>query len=153
MSKLNPSLNQIAIITNQPVMPSFDGTMCYLHAVIEEVKRHKLYKVRTDLVRYVDVVEYRENENGEVVEVTLEKLEYVETRQDWSRQEITEAQINKFTKIVTPRLPDDMAPTEFEKSKIQLMFLIERKQNAPWLLDPELWRLRKTEDLIRNKAI
>lgn len=150
--KYNPSKSQIAIITDVPVMPSFNGTMCYLHAVIEEVKRHKLYKVRTDLVRYADVEEYRENENGEVLKIVLERLVYVEARQDWSQQIITEEQINKFTQIVTPMLPEGMDATVFEKSKIQMMFLLERKRNAPWLIEPELWRLRTEQDLIRSKA-
>ncbi len=152
--KIHP--NDIALITNDKVMPSFKSENCYLTATIKEIKDNeilqvKVYAVRTDLARYEDISTNSIDLEGNLIEITQQQLVVVEQRQDWFEMPISYAKINAFAAQLKPITPTSLSETDLQKWKVAQMFLMQRKLDAPWSIDVNQWRLRTKDDLIKDK--
>ena len=153
----------IALITTEAVLKTFGNENAYLNSVIEPVKddpikRVRTYKVRTDLAVYrpVEVGVLDTNgtptfeTDGTAITETKQQLTNVEQKQDWSIQVITYAEIDAFAAAVQSSIPDGLTKTETELLELGLVFLMERKKNAPWGIAADKWRLRTDADLLMN---
>ena len=146
----------IALITTEKVMKSFKNDNCYLVATLQELKHDynkgiKRYAVRTDLATYQTINVYEEDSEKQVNEVEKLELQIVETRQEWTEINFTFALIDKFATQLKPLIPANLTETELEKWKITQMFLIKRKQDAPWGITADKWRVLLPEDLLKEK--
>jgi len=149
----------IAIITNGMVEKSFDNEDCYLHAVIrvvsdDVVNRKRTYEVRTDLAKYEEkkIYEFDENqndlldENGERVFTILKTLIAVEQKQDWSKHTFSYDEIDDLSEQISSLIPSDLTKTEKEILELKTMFLYKRKEEKPWSVNEDEWRLRTDLD-------
>ena len=156
------SKTDIAIITNTAVLKTFDNQDAYLNAVIEPVHddpiaKVRTYKVRTDLAVYlpVEVAVLDSNgaptfdDEGAAITETKQQLTNVEQKQDWSLQVISYAEIDAFAAAVADSIPNGLTKTETEVLQLKLVFLMERKKNAPWGVAADQWRIRTEADLIK----
>ena len=153
----------IALITKTAVLKTFENEEAHLHAVIVPVKddpvnKVRTYKVRTDFALYLEIeVPTFDAEGKELLDEarmsiteTKHQLTNVEQKQDWSIQTITYAEIDAFAEAVSGIIPNNLSKTETETLQLNLVFLNERKKNAPWGVAADQWRLRTEGDLIKN---
>lgn len=145
----------IAIITTEAVDKTFDNQDAYLHGMIVPLKddttrQERSYKVRTDMVGYQEVEVPITKENGSTTAETKLQLVWLEQKQDWSVHSFSYAQIDAFATQVAPLLPEGLGRTAHDMLELQLMFLSLRKQEGPWGIVAEKWRLRTNDDLLKN---
>lgn len=162
----NISQTDISIITTQTVEKTFDNTDAFLHSVIkvvgdDETKQIRTYKVRTDLVGYTDIDIQVFNEDGtpkldadeNPVFETKEQLTWLEQKQDWALQTFSYAQIDGFAASIATQLPEGLTRTQRDIVELQIMFLAQRKQSAPWGIAANKWRVRTNDDLLKDKEV
>ena len=147
---------EIALITTEKVTLSFKNENCYLVARLQELKHDsarkvKRYLVRTDLASYSSIPTSSVNDKGEVTQVEKLILEIIEVKQDWLEIKFPFALIDQFGEQLKPMIPNGLTETELEKWKITQMFLIKRKQDAPWGVTADKWRVLLPEDLLKDK--
>lgn len=140
---------QLAIITKEKVDTTFENEPAYLHAEIlpvfdDPINEKRRYKVRTDMVGYKDVVVGQDENDDDIIE---QHLTWLETKQDWSAQELTYAEINVFATQLEPMIPEGLSKIERDILELKTMFLLKRQEDAPWGVAPDKWRIRTEEDL------
>lgn len=149
---------EIAIITDTSVMKSFNKKDCHLRAVIspleeDEINGIEKFKVRTDLVSYkVETVDFI-GENEVVKQKKITQIELEEVKQDWSVQEIPTVQADEFAEQVKPLIPNGLKRSEKKRLELLLMFLVKRKEEAPWGVDASLWREMTETDYLKEEVI
>jgi len=154
----------IAIITTEAVEKTFDNTDAFLYSIVEQVKddaeaQIRTYKIRTDLVGYTDVEVQLFNEDGtpkldadsNAVFETKEQLIWLEQKQDWSIAVFTYAEIDGFSEQIAALIPDELTRTQIDLLELQTVFLMKRKNDSPWGIAADKWRLRTNDDLLKNK--
>jgi hypothetical protein len=158
-----------AIITTQVFEKDFSNNDCFLLGRIkfvteDEITGEQIYKVRTDLVYYQDytkiitpaVEEVRDQEDNIVIAGTpavtelRQRLILSEEKQKWSEQKVSVDEYNAFNLAITPLVPEGMLPKQAENLKMQLVFLNQRKADAPWGTNDD-WEVFNIEDLDRLK--
>ena len=154
----------IAILTTETVEKTFDNKDAFLYSTVEQVKddadnKKRTYKVRTDLVGYIDIQVQALNEDGtpkldagsNFVFEPKEQLIWLEQKQDWSITVFTYAEIDGFSEQIAALIPDELPRTQRDLLELQTVFLMQRKNDAPWGISADKWRLRTNDDLIKNK--
>lgn len=149
-----PKHTDIAIITKDTVLKTFDNQDAHLHAVIEPIsddpqQQVRTYKVRTDLAVYKDIEVTTLDADGNPTTETKQQLTLVEQKQDWSLQRITYAEIDAFAVAVASQIPSGLSKTEVDLLQLKLVFLAQRKQKKMWGVATTQWRLRTDDDLIK----
>ena len=156
--------SDIAIITTQPVEKTFNNEDAFLYSTAEQVKddadnKTRTYKTRTDLVGYTDVEVQLFNEDGtpkldadsNAVFETKEQLIWLEQKQDWSITVFTYAEIDGFSEEIAALIPDELTRTQRDLLELQTVFLMRRKNDSPWGIAADKWRLRTNSDLLITK--
>ncbi|MFL0104982.1 hypothetical protein [Tenacibaculum maritimum] len=146
----------IALITTEKVMLSFKNDNCYLIARLQELKHDpirkvKKYLIRTDLANYSTIIIDSITDDGQMTQIEKLELQIIEKRQDWLEVEFPFALIDQFAEHLKPLIPDGLTETELEKWKVTQMFLIKRRQDAPWGINADKWRVLLPEDLLKDK--
>lgn len=146
--------NDIALITTERVVKSFDNEDAYLHAVIvpltdDPIKKIRTYKVRTDLVGYKEVQVFDADINDYQ---TKQELTFLEQKQDWSLQKFTYAQIDAFSSSVASLIPEGLTRTQQSKAELEIIFLQQRQNDAPWGIAADNWKIRTVDDLLKEEA-
>lgn len=166
-----------AIITKNPVKKSYDNEDCFLYAQIEHVRTEadrqmEVYKVRTDLAKYINFKRVVYTEVEPVVDTTTEptetiepvipiapevtstiisedKLTWVEQLQDWAIQEIPFNKILEFDAVLDAVIPTDLDRITRNALELKTMFLMQRQNDAPWGVEANEWRISNEDDLIK----
>ena len=157
------SNTDIAVITKTAVMKTYENENAYLNAVIvpvndDPIAKVRTYKVRTDLAVYRSVKltvldsdgAPKFNADGTPIIETKRQLTNVEQKQDWSIQVINYAEIDAFAAAMANKIPSGLTKTETEVLQLSLVFLMERKKNAPWGVAATAWKLRTAADLLMD---
>ena len=155
-------LTDIALITTETVVKTYENTPAFLHSMIkpvedDESKQIRTYKARTDLVSYTDLAIQVFNEDGtpqldadeNPVFETKEQLIWLEQHQDWALQTFTYAEIDGFVAAIADQIPEGLTRTQRDVAELQIMFLKKRQQAAPWGIAGDKWRVRTENDLIK----
>lgn len=156
--KYTPNKNEIAIITDTPVMKSFDNVDCHLRAVIspleeDEINGIEKFKVRTDLVSYKSQTVDFTDETEITKQKKITEMQWEEVKQDWSVQEMPISQTDAFASQIAPMIPADTPRSERKRLELLLMFKIKRQQEAPWGVAGNLWREMTENDYYKEEEI
>lgn len=143
----------IAIITKDNVAKTFSGIDCRVLRRIEFVRENysaasRTYRVRTDLVRYIESEELVYDENNKATMATKQRLVVEEQREEWTAKTYDRAKINELTTALTKLLPKGLDSYDTDIKKLQLGLLVLTKKEAAWGIAPDQWQLFNKEDLI-----
>jgi hypothetical protein len=146
---------QLAIITKNKVDTTFEGVQAYLHAEIlpiddDPMKGIRRFKVRTDLVDYIETNVGIDEEGNTITE---NRLTVLEVKQPWAVQVLTYAEIDALAEQVEQLIPKTLSRTQRDTLETKIMFLEKRKQDAPWGIDANQWRLREDADLVQDDTV
>ena len=140
MKLLQPQITDIAIITNDALAKTFNGTDCHLLRRIDFVRNNlhassRTYKVRTDLVCYVESEELENNEA-----TTKQRLTTIEEREAWRPITLSREQINALNAQTTELLPEGLDRYDKDIKELQLGLLLLTKQENAWSVAVDQWR-------------
>ena len=153
MKIIQPTPTDIAIITNDPVAKTFNGTDCRVLRRIEFVRPNygassRTYKVRTDLVRYEESEEIVYDKDNKPTIATKQRLTTIEEREAWRSITLSRAEINALDAQITELLPEGLDSYDRDIKKLQLGLLMLTKQEVAWGVAVSQWRELNSKDLI-----
>ena len=153
MKLIQPQITDIAIITNDALAKTFNGTDCHLLRRIEFVRPNygassRTYKVRTDLVCYEETEELVYDENNETT--TKQRLTTIEEREAWRPITLSREQINALDAQTTELLPEGLDSYDRDIKKMQLVLLVLTQQENAWGVVADQWHELTAEELLIN---